>query len=110
MVWYPKKQKLSDGPNFPNSFLEFNDISAKVYEFCTISLNRSHLMLIHEKAVFIIDFIQNKWMSLPTLNLDSILHSDMLCKATSGFDKNGNKYVPAVLLISYWFCFSNTDV
>ena len=93
MVWYPRKQKLNDGPNFPSTFTNYPGIGAgvKIHEFCTISLNRSHLMLVHAKNVFIIDFIKEKWTPLPTLNLDSISPYLIGCSGISGFDKNGNK-------------------
>ena len=84
MVWYTIKQKINYGPNFPSSFLD-----EYVNEFCTVSLNRTHLMLIHSQSVFIIDFMQENWIPLPTLKWDFMYN----CKGASGFDKNGNQYV-----------------
>ena len=91
MVWYPKKQKIDNGLKLPSSFQD-----AYLHELCTVSLNRSHLMLIHSQsvfkvAVFIIDFMQEKWIPLSMLAFHLIhLYN---CKGASGFDKNDNQYV-----------------
>ena len=42
-------------------------------------------------AVYIIDFMQERWIQLPMIKFNWIRLYN--CKGASGFDKNGNQYV-----------------
>ena len=93
-IWYVKKEKLINGPTIPMSLY---DDTMSVYELCSATLNRSHVMLIvastHPlssiRRVVIFNSVENLWYSTD-LQLD--LEGDLNhCRASVAIDKSGKK-------------------
>ena len=90
-LWHIKKEKLLNGPTFPNTFMDM-----QVYHLCTATLNRSHVMLTGYsigndfRTVVIFDFIENLWYSISDLQLENNLNLDY-CRASATIDKSGKK-------------------
>ena len=90
-LWHIKKEKLLNGPTFPNTFMDM-----QVYHLCTATLNRSHVMLTGYsigndfRTVVIFDFVENLWYSISDLQLENNLNLDY-CRASATIDKSGKK-------------------
>ena len=90
-LWHIKKEKLLNGPTFPNTFMDM-----QVYHLCTATLNRSHVMLTGYsigndfRTVVIFDFIEKLWYSISDLQLENNLNLDY-CRASATIDKSGKK-------------------
>ena len=89
-IWNKKKEKLINGPKFPNSFLDMNA------EFlCSATLDRSHVMLIDCYSigycrVVIFDYVEKWWYLISDLELEYNL--DLYhCRASVAIDKSGKK-------------------
>ena len=91
IVQYPSRQTSNHGPNLPHSF----HWDYHPFRICSISLNRTHLMIIGhvslEKSinygVSIIDFPNQRWFPCPSMNVNYMTHS----KGALGFHKNGSR-------------------
>ena len=91
-MWYQKKEKLINGPTFPNIFSYMN-----VHHLCSVTLNRSHVMFIgyatdydRTSRVVIFDYEDNLWYSISGLGLeyDIWLYT---CRGSVAMDKSGKK-------------------
>ena len=98
-MWHQKKEKLINGPTFPNIFSYMN-----AHHFCSIALNRSHVMFIGyayydysefrsstlTSRVAIFDYEENLWYSISDLELeyDLWLYN---CRGSVAMDKSGKK-------------------
>ena len=91
VIQYPRRQILNHGPNLPDNFY-WDDL---LYSLCSVSLNRTHLMIIGHVSlensinygVSIIDFPNQRWFPCPSMNVNYMTHS----KGALGFLKNGNR-------------------
>ena len=100
-IWYQKKEKLINGPTIPKSFLKIPMFQMYahmgVYELCSATLNRSHVMLIFASAdqsirkVAIFDSVENLWYLISDLQLEYDDLSLNHCRASVAIDKNGKK-------------------
>ena len=90
-LWHIKKEKLINGPTFPNTFMDM-----EVYHLCSATLNRSHVMLTGYsfgndfRTVVIFDFVEKLWYSISDLQLENNLNLDY-CRASATIDKSGKK-------------------
>ncbi len=93
-IWYEKKEKLINGPTIPISLYDY---TMNVYELCSATLNRSHVMLIvasthplssiRIRRVVIFNSVENLWYST-NLQLEGSLNH---CRASVAIDKSGKK-------------------
>ena len=95
VIWNQKKEKLINGPTFPNSFLK-NHMS--VEQLCSATLNRSHVILIGYSSgndlirrVVIIDFVEKLWYFMSDLELESDDLYLRNCRGSVAINKNGKK-------------------
>ena len=95
VIWNQKKEKLINGPTFPNSFLK-NHMS--VEQLCSATLNRSHVILIGYSSgydlirrVVIIDFVEQFWYFMSDLELESDDLYLRNCRGSVAIDKSGKK-------------------
>ena len=90
-LWHIKKEKLINGPTFPNTFMDM-----EVYHLCSATLNRSHVVLTGYsfgndfRTVVIFDFVEKLWYSISDLQLENNLNLDY-CRASATIDKSGKK-------------------
>ena len=91
VLWHIKKEKLINGPTFPNTFMDM-----QVCHLCSATLNRSHVMLTGYsfgndfRTVVIFDFVEKLWYSISDLHLENNLNLDY-CRASATIDKSGKK-------------------
>ena len=95
-IWYQKKEKLNNGPTFPNGFLKNHMF---VYELCSATLNRSHVMLVgystgysRIRRVVIYDYVEELWYFLSDLELEVEGFEEFFnCRGSVAIDKSGKK-------------------
>ena len=99
-IWYQKKEKLIIGPTIPKTFLDIPIDQMyghmRVYELCSVTLNRSHVMLIvastdlfiHKVVIF--NSVENLWYFISDIQLEYDLLLNH-CRASVAIDKRGKK-------------------
>ena len=97
-IWYQKREKLTNGPTIPKSFLDtpYTHTYRRVHDLCSATLNRSHVMLIFASTdplinkVVIFDTVKKFWYLISDLQLEydsSFNH----CGASVTNEKSGKK-------------------
>ena len=84
-IWHIKKERLINGPTFPNTFMNMD-----VHYLCSATLNRSHVMLIGYYKVVIFDFVEKSWYFISDLELESNVYW-VNCRANVAIEKSGKK-------------------
>ena len=107
-VWYPAKETLIGGPSFP---ISFQDLYVK--KFCSISLNKTHVIIMGHQVVYInnvyrykvaiIDFPKARMVYLNTIVLDFYIST---CRGALGFEKHGKRLVTFILKVKTSTCFT----